>query len=126
MRDFQKLEVWKKAHLFTLLIYKQILPVMPSEEKFALTQQIRRATYSIPLNIVEGCGRNTDKDFAHYLDNALGSAKEVEYSLILITDLGYIDQDKYTIINQSVNEVKAMLIAFIKFLRKGTDADRPI
>jgi len=57
MRDYQKLDVWKKAHLFTLQVYKEILPIMPIEEKFALTQQIRRATYSIPLNIVEGSGK---------------------------------------------------------------------
>lgn len=49
MRDYQKLDVWKKAHLFTLQVYREILPIMPIEEKFALTQQIRRATYSIPL-----------------------------------------------------------------------------
>lgn len=120
MRDYQKLDVWKKAHLFTLHVYKEILPLMPPEEKFALTQQIRRATYSIPLNIVEGSGKNTEKDFARYLDNALGSTKEVEYTFILIADLGYINQETYTIVNQKINEVKAMLIGFLKFLRKGT------
>ena len=119
MRDYQKLEVWKKAHLFTLQVYKEILPIMPNEEKFALTQQIRRAAYSIPLNIVEGSGKNTDKDFARYLDNSLGSAKEVEYAFILIRDLNYINEDLYFIVNKSINEIKAMLIAFIKFLRGG-------
>jgi len=117
MRDYQKLDVWKKAHLFTLQVYKEILSVMPIEEKFALTQQIRRATYSIPLNIVEGSGKNTDKDFVHYLDNALGSTKEVEYAFILIRDLGYINLEAYETVNKSINEIKAMLIAFIKFLR---------
>jgi four helix bundle protein len=119
MRDYQKLDVWKKAHLFTLQVYKEILPIMPIEEKFALTQQIRRATYSIPLNIVEGSGKNTDKDFVHYLDNALGSTKEVEYAFILIRDLAYISLEIYEVVNKSVNEIKAMLIAFIKFLRGG-------
>ncbi|HUH32676.1 MAG TPA: four helix bundle protein [Daejeonella sp.] len=118
MRDYQKLDVWKKAHLFTLYVYKEILPLMPPEEKFALTQQIRRATYSIPLNIVEGSGKNTEKDFARYLDNALGSTKEVEYSFILISDLDYINAETYNTANQKVNEVKAMLIGFLKFLRK--------
>lgn len=119
MRDYQKLDVWKKSHLFTLQVYKSVLPIMPPEEKFALTQQIRRAAYSIPLNIVEGCGKNTDKDFARYLDNALGSAKEVEYAFILIRDLNYIGDDLYDVVNKSINEIKAMLIAFIKFLRGG-------
>jgi len=119
MRDYQKLDVWKKAHLFTLQVYKEILPIMPSGEKFALTQQIRRATYSIPLNSVEGSGKNTDKDFTSYLDNALGSAKEVEYAFILIRDLNYINENLYAMVNKSINEIKAMLIAFIKFLRGG-------
>ncbi|MBE9583458.1 four helix bundle protein [Mucilaginibacter sp. JRF] len=103
MRDYKKLDVWLKAHLLTKQVYTEIVP--------------RQSTYSIPLNIVEGCGKNTNKDFAHYLDNALGSAHEVEYTCYLIFDLGYIPKDKYDIINQEINEVKAMLIAFIKFLR---------
>ena len=118
MRDYQKLDIWKKAHLFTLQVYKEILP-MPIEERFALTQQIRRATYSIPLNIVEGSGKHTDKNFVSYLDNALGSTKEVEYAFLLIFDLAYISEEVFKIVTKSVNEIKAMLIAFIKFLRNG-------
>lgn len=117
MRDYKKLEVWKKSHLLTKQMYKTILPLMPAEERFSLTSQLRRSTYSIPLNIVEGCGKNTDKDFAHYLDNALGSALEAEYTCYLIFDLEYIDQNKYDSINLLINEVKAMLISFINFLR---------
>jgi four helix bundle protein len=80
MRVYKKLDIWKKSHLLTKRVYCDVLPIMPPEEKFALTNQIRRSPYSIPLNIVEGCGKNSDKDFAHYLDNALGSAHEVEYT----------------------------------------------
>jgi four helix bundle protein len=117
MRDYKKLDVWNKAHLLTKRIYTEVLSLMPTEERFALTSQLRRSAYSIPLNIVEGCGKNTDKDFAHYLDNALGSAHEVEYTCYLIHDLGYIDKETYETINAATNEVKAMLITFIKFLR---------
>ncbi|OJW18337.1 four helix bundle protein [Mucilaginibacter sp. 44-25] len=117
MRDYKKLDIWKKAHLFTKQVYQEVLPLMPVEERFALTSQLRRSSYSIPLNIVEGCGKNTNKDFTHYLDNALGSALEVEYTCLLIFDLGYISQDKYDLINKPINEIKAMLISFIKFLR---------
>src|ERR1700760_3622393 len=117
MRDYKKLEVWKKAHLLTKQVYQSILPLMPNEERFALTSQLRRSAYSIPLNIVEGCGKNTNKDFAHYLDNALGSAHEVEYTCFLIHDLGFIQKAEFEMINNNINEVKAMLISFIKFLR---------
>lgn len=119
MRDYKKLDIWKKAHLFTKQVYQEILPVMPPEEKFALTNQLRRSVYSIPMNIVEGCGKNTDKDFTHYLDNALGSALEVEYTCLLIFDLGYISQEQHDLVYQPINEIKAMLISFIKFLRDG-------
>lgn len=117
MRDYKKLDVWKKAHMLTKQVYNDIVPLMPADEKFALTSQLRRSAYSIPLNIVEGCGRNTDKDFAHFLDTALGSALEVEYSCFLIYDLNYISEGVYNQINIEVNEIKAMLISFIKYLR---------
>ena len=103
--------------MLTKKIYADILPLMPNEERFALTNQLRRSAYSIPLNIVEACGKNTDKDFTHYLDNALGSAHEVEYTCYLIYDLGYISKETYYDINNALKEVKAMLIGFIKFLR---------
>ncbi len=117
MRDYKKLDVWKKAHLLTKQIYAEVIPVMPNEERFALTSQLKRSAYSVPLNIVEGYGKSTNKDFAHYLDNALGSAHEVEYTCYLIHDLGFIDKDLHDNVNIAINEVKAMLIAFIKFLR---------
>jgi four helix bundle protein len=117
MRDYKKLDVWKKSHLLTKQIYADVIPFMPHDERFALTSQLRRSTYSIPLNIVEGCGKNSNKDFVHYLDNALGSANEVEYTCYLIHDLGYIQEENYNNLNDAVNEVKAMLISFIKYLR---------
>ncbi len=117
MRDYKKLEVWKKSHVLTKQMYKDILPLMPIEERFALTSQLRRSTYSIPLNIVEGCGKNTNKDGTQDGDNALAATLEAEYTCFLIFDLEYINHSKYEAINSSINEVKAMLISFINFLR---------
>lgn len=74
MRDYKKLDVWRKSHLMVLHVYKNILLSFPDHEKYDLRSQIKRAAYSVPLNIVEGAGRRTEKDFAHFLDNALGSA----------------------------------------------------
>src|ERR1700761_1255374 len=110
MRDFRKLEVWKKSHELTLFVYKNLLPKFPKSEQFDLHSQSKRAAYSIPLNIVEGSGRFTEKDFAHFLDQALGSAHELEYSCLLSKDLSYISEDSYNHVNQFINEVKAMLI----------------
>ncbi|GAA4305020.1 hypothetical protein GCM10023143_09980 [Compostibacter hankyongensis] len=118
MRDYKKLDVWNKAHGLTLMIYKEILPSLPDYEKYDLASQLKRATYSIPLNIVEGCGKYTDKDFTHFLDNALGSVHEVEYCGLLSAELGYLNEEQFKKIEVQVSELKAMLISFIKFLRK--------
>lgn len=118
MRDFKKYEVWQLAHENVLFIYKIILPKMPPSEKYDLTSQIKRASYSIPMNIAEGAGRNTDKDFASFLDNALGSTQEVEYALLLIKDLEYIDDTDYAFANNKINIIKSKLINLIKSIRK--------
>ena len=68
MRDYRKYDVWVKAHEFVLFVYKDVLGYFSVNEKYDLVSQLKRATYSIPLNVVEGCGRNTDKDFVHFLD----------------------------------------------------------
>ncbi|MEE1946596.1 four helix bundle protein [Pedobacter sp. KR3-3] len=117
MRDYQKLEVWKKAHLLTVHTYKVIVPEFPSHEKYDLCSQVKRAAYSVPLNIVEGAGRRTEKDFAHFLDNALGSVQELEYTCFLAKDLEYLDESKYEEMCKKAGEVKAMLIGLIKHLR---------
>lgn len=118
MRDYKKYDVWNKAHKLTLQVYKEVLPCLPKNEQFDLTSQLKRATYSIALNIVEGCGRNTDKDFAHFLDTALASAQEAEYCLLLAFDLNYLTGELYQNINQKFGEAKAMLIGLIKSIRK--------
>jgi len=118
MRDYKKYDVWKKAHELVLFTYKEIIRLFPPEEKYALSSQMRRATYSIPLNIVEGCGRNTEKDFCHFLDISLGSAQEVEYCSLLVFDLGYFSAEMYEMLYRKINDVKAMLINLIKSIRK--------
>lgn len=110
MRDYKKYDVWTKSHELVLFIYREVLILFPVNEKYDLMSQLKRATYSISLNIVEGCGRNTDKDFAHFVDISLGSAQETEYCLLLAFDLKYINTELYQVANSKVNSVKAMLI----------------
>lgn len=118
MRDYRKYDVWLKSHILTLHIYKDIITLLPKSEQFDLSSQFKRAAYSIPLNIAEGCGRNTDKDFVHFLDIALGSCQETEYCSLLAFDLGYVDNEKYDKLSEMINEVKAKLINLIKSIRK--------
>ena len=117
MRDYKKLDVWKKSHEVYIFIKKQIAAKFPKEERYEMTSQLLRAALSVPLNIVEGCGRFTDKDFAHFLDNALGSTNETDYCCYAALELGFISIREYNQVNKLVNELRAMLISFLKFLR---------
>jgi len=119
MKDFRQLKVWQKAHGLTLEIYK-ITRKFPKEELYGLTSQMRRSGASVPTNIAEGCGRNTDAELCRFLTIAMGSASELEYQLILSHDLEYIDRSDYDRLTNDVTEVKRMLTAFIQKL----NADR--
>ncbi len=94
MQNYKDLKVWEKGHLFTLKVY-DVTKLFPKEEIYSLTNQIRRAASSIPANIAEGCGKNSQNEFAHFLNIALGSANEAEYFLILSKDLGVSKPRKF-------------------------------
>ena len=117
MRDYKKYDVWQKGHELTLFVYKEVLVKFPKSEQFELASQLRRATYSIAMNIAEGCGRNSDKDFLHFLDMSLGSTREVEYCALLAHDLNYLDNNLYEVLFRKINDVKAMLINLIRSVR---------
>jgi four helix bundle protein len=116
MRDFRELKVWEKAHFITLKIYI-VTERYPKEELYRLTSQIRRACVSIPTNIAEGCVRSSDADFARFLYIALGSTSELEYLILLSKDLKFIQSEVQEELNAEINEIKKMLITFIKKLK---------
>lgn len=116
MKDFRQLKVGEKAHQVALAIYKATKE-FPKEELYGLTSQIRRASTSIPTNIAEGCRRNTDADFARFLQMAKGSASETEYQLPLSLDLGFLNKEQYDKLDPDVTEVKRMLASLHKTLR---------
>ncbi|MEP7292950.1 MAG: four helix bundle protein, partial [Chloroflexota bacterium] len=89
MQDFKKLQVWMKAHVFTLALYRAT-SAFPKEEVYGLTSQMRRAAVSIPANIAEGCGRSSNAELARFLHISMGSASEVEYYLVLAHDLEFL------------------------------------
>jgi len=77
MRAHRKLDLWQKSVDFVVDVYN-VTKGFPSEERFGLISQIRRAAASIPANIAEGAARNSDKEFLYFLSNAQGSASEVD------------------------------------------------
>jgi four helix bundle protein len=115
LRNFRELTVWEKAHELVVEVYR-VSGGFPSEERFGISAQLRKAAVSIGSNIAEGCGRGTDKDFARFLSIAAGSASEVEYQVLLARDLGYLSDEDYGRLNTQVNEVKRMLNSFIQSL----------
>ena len=117
-QDFKKLEVWKLAHQFSLDIYR-LTSQFPKDERFAMVQQLRRASYSIGANIAEGAGRKTGKDFARALYNSFGSAKEIENFLILAKDMNYIDVCNFNAFNQQLESIGKMLTKFIQRLEQS-------
>ncbi len=87
----------------------EITKQFPETERYGLSSQMQRAAYSIPSNIVEGCGRETDNEFKRYLVIARGSAAELEYFLILVKDLKYIGELEFDRLTDQVNKVKRSL-----------------
>jgi four helix bundle protein len=108
MRDFKKYDIWQLSHELTLEIYK-VTYLFPKDEKYGLISQIRRASSSIPTNISEGCGRNSDAEFNQFLSIALGSALETEYLLILSKDLAYLKNDVFLNMESKINLIKSKI-----------------
>ncbi|MFN4144749.1 MAG: four helix bundle protein [Runella sp.] len=118
MQNYRELIVWQKAHYLTLEIFK-IIRQYPKDEQYILISQIKRASLSVVLNIVERCGKFKPLDTANFFQIALGSAQEVEYCLFLSKELSYLNIEEYENLSQHIGEVKAMLISLIKKIRSN-------
>ena len=116
MRDYRQYQVWQRSHQFTLSMYR-VTEAFPATERYALATQIRRASFSVPMNIAEGCGKHSDSDFARYLDIAAGSASELDYQLLLSHDLGFIDGSGYEQLSSELLEIRKMLTSLINTVR---------
>lgn len=119
MKDFRNLKVWGKAHVLTLAVYKAT-EKFPKQELYALTNQIQRAAVSIPTNIAEGCGKDSDAELKRYCLIAMGSASELEYLILLARDLGYLQDKEYRTLQNDVVETRKMLNAFIQKLKANS------
>ena len=113
MRNFRNLKVWEKSHQLTLIVY-EFTSTFPKEELYGLTSQMRRSLSSIPSNIAEGCGRNSQPQFARFLNIAFGSSSELEYQIILCKDLEFIDEAMFDTLLNKVTEIKRMLSSLIQ------------
>ena len=106
--NYQNLDVYKTSKELILVTYV-MLKKFPSEEKYALCDQIRRSVISVPANIAEGMGRTSKKEQRHFLEIAYGSLMEVQCHLDISTDLGYITKDEYNCANAYIHRIANMI-----------------
>jgi len=115
MQDFRNLKVWQKAHALTLAVYMATTK-FPGDERFGLTIQLRRTASSVPMNLADGCGRETDLEFRKCLSLAMGASNQLEYQLLLAHDLGYLPAAEHDRLTADLIEVKRMLVGLIHSL----------
>ena len=108
--SYKNLNVYQDAKGLVVDV-SQLLKIFPTEEKFALCDQIRRAVISITSNIAEGMNRISDKEKAHFLGFAYASMMEVDSQLDVSVDLGYITQEQYNIIEEKIDRIARQLSA---------------
>ena len=115
MRDFRKYDIWLQSVDFATEIYK-LTATFPKNELYALADQMQRAVVSIGSNIAEGCSRESEKDFAHFLSIAIGSAFEVETQLRIALNVKYISEDKYNSLVETLSVTERQIHALIKMV----------
>ncbi len=111
MHRFKELEIWKRSRLFCSKIH-ELTSQFPESEKFGLTNQLRRASVSIPSNIAEGSSRNSNKDFSRFLQITLGSAYEIETQLLIASDLNFITVNELENITSELEQIIKMVSKF--------------
>lgn len=116
MHNVEQLKVWHLAMEIAEKIYV-LTNDFPSEERFGLTSQIRKAAVSIASNIAEGAGRYSDKEFAQFLSIASGSSFEVRTQLLIAVSLNYIEKGKVEPLLKSLSELEKMIFGFRRTLK---------
>lgn len=114
--DFKNLKVWQHAMDITINVYSMV-KLLPDFERYSLSDQIRRSAISIPSNIAEGQGRNSNKEFAHFLSISRGSIAELQTQLILCVKIGYIPDDLINPILLELSQLDRMICGLMNFLK---------
>lgn len=108
---FKELQIWKRSKSLCSIVY-ELTSQFPDSEKFGLTNQLRRASVSIPSNIAEGSSRISNKEFSRFLQIAIGSAYEIETQLLIALDLHFVTKDKLQPVLIELNEIIKMISKF--------------
>ena len=116
-QSYKELKVWQKAMDLTDEIYT-LTKKLPKEEMYGLCDQLRRAAVSVPSNIAEGHGRNTDKEFSHFMNIANGSCMEIETQLLICVRLNMLDKHEIDNATSLLNEISRMLTSLILKMKR--------
>lgn len=116
MHRFKELEIWKRSRQFCSKIYS-ITTKFPESEKFGLSNQLRRASVSMPSNIAEGSSRQSNKDFSRFLQITLGSAYEIETQLLIANDLKFLSDLELKGLMSELQEIIKMISKFKSTLK---------
>mgnify|MGYP005989932255 CR=1 FL=1 len=118
MRDFRKLKIWEQGIEIVKEVYK-LSQKLPSEEKFGLKSQITRAAVSIPSNIAEGSGRNSEVEFKRFLEISMGSLFEVETQLVIIHELNLINREELKTVFELIEKEGKMINGLINTIKNS-------
>ncbi|MBQ8989289.1 MAG: four helix bundle protein [Prevotella sp.] len=115
-QSFKEVHAWQKAHAFVVQVY-QTTRTFPAYERYGLCSQFERAAVSIAANIAEGYRRDGMNDKLRFLNISQGSLEECRYYILLSKDLGYINDEYYNMLNQSIEEASRLLTAYYKGIK---------
>lgn len=113
MADYKNLKVWQNAISLTMRIY-DIVDKFPNYERYGLANQMERAAVSIPSNIAEGCGRQSDKEFYYFLHIAKGSMYELQTQLYIASGRGYMSDEDMEEINHMIDDLGKMISGLLR------------
>ncbi len=117
MSHFRTLLIWQKSMTLVITVY-QTTKSFPKEELFGLTSQLRRCSISIPSNIAEGSGRESDKEYVRFLNISIGSLFELQTQLEIAKNIDYLTQEQFNKQYEDTRELERMLISFIKKVKE--------
>jgi four helix bundle protein len=119
IKSLETLEVWNKAKGFALRVYREVLPLLPAEEKWNLNQQLRRSSNSVPANIAEGYGRFYYQETIRFCYNARGSLEETLSHLVLCFELKYIPKVLFDSLEQDGEKLTQLVNGYIGYLKRS-------
>lgn len=124
IRTHKDLKIWQRSVALVTRVYA-ITEKFPKSEMWGLTNQIRRASVSVPSNIAEGSGRRSDKELVQFLHIASGSLAELETQFIIANNLGFIANNEYSEVEQEIHEIIRMVSAMSKNILNKHNGQRP-